>query len=236
MTLRVHEIYTSLQGEGVDVGVPTLFLRLQGCNLYRCPCKWCDTPKARDPEGGFELVSEPWKTLLNDRNPVVPICITGGEPLLQEKNLRPLVEVLRLEGRASHRRCLGRHPISIETNGTLPPPKWVSRCHWCVDVKPPSSGLQTNLDTIFDWHITEYAPIDFKFVVANVEDLNFVRLTLLEIRKRFQDRDHTYLLSPAFKGSQPTSMLPELADFAKRNKMRLSLQLHKIIWGERDGV
>ena len=104
-TLKIHEIFSSVQGEGLRLGEPTLFIRLTGCNL-RCP--FCDTRSAW--EGGKEValpqiidqVRKLRKRLFTDW-----ICLTGGEPLLQD--IRPLTEALK---------NMNFH-IQVETNATL---------------------------------------------------------------------------------------------------------------------
>ena len=103
-TLKIHEIFSSVQGEGLRLGEPTLFIRLTGCNLR---CSFCDTRSAW--EGGEELnTSQIQEKVIQMREkfPVEWVCLTGGEPMLQD--IRPLMETLKE---------MGLH-IQIETNGT----------------------------------------------------------------------------------------------------------------------
>lgn len=109
-TLRVTEIFDSLQGEGYWTGVPMTFVRLTGCNasdLGLACVGWCDTPGSWDVQAGAEL--QPCEIL--DRAGLSRLCITGGEPLLQREGVAALVE-------EAHRRGMKVH---LETNGTLDP-------------------------------------------------------------------------------------------------------------------
>lgn len=105
MSLKVSEIFDSLQGEGLYIGRLATFIRLQGCNLR---CEWCDTPLSRDPDRAGSA-------MLMDENEIVSavlhplVIVTGGEPLLQD--IRALVDKLK----RTH------HEVHIETNGTIRP-------------------------------------------------------------------------------------------------------------------
>jgi len=112
--LKVNEIFCSLQGEGKSVGLPTIFIRLNGCNL-KLGCKWCDTKYANGEDFEELSIKDIMIAVRKEavRNSTVRyICITGGEPLYQKKELRTLVDSLYSEG----------YHIEIETNGTLEPP------------------------------------------------------------------------------------------------------------------
>lgn len=109
--LKVHEVFTSIQGEGVMTGTPMTFIRLFGCNLS---CSWCDTPQDKSTEMTVheiaELVTGKW------------VCITGGEPTIQS-NLSALTEYLYTRG----------YNVALETNGTGRLPGWTK---WvCVSPK-----------------------------------------------------------------------------------------------------
>src|SRR3990167_2061841 len=105
--LLVNEIFASLQGEGPNAGVPTTFLRLQGCNL-KCPL--CDTKDSWGSSStyGFLSVEESLRVIgsIHTSN---WLCITGGEPLLQKEELKELLK-----------RLYGSYKVEICTNGTLP--------------------------------------------------------------------------------------------------------------------
>jgi 7-carboxy-7-deazaguanine synthase len=128
-TLKIAEIFASLQGEGLRQGEPTIFVRLAGCNLR---CAFCDTKRAR--RGGRslepgEIVSEVER--LRGDLPAAWVCLTGGEPLAQ--NVAPLVRLLKKTGRR----------VQVETNGTFPCPAGVD---WLtVSPKPPRYAIRRAL-------------------------------------------------------------------------------------------
>lgn len=119
--MRVTEIFTDLEGEGTEAGVPTLFVRLTGCNLR---CSWCDTKYSYS--GGVEMPVAEVAAVIN-KSPINRVSITGGEPLLQKD------EVLKLM-----RLCPGRK-FNIETNGSVSL-KGIRPYMISMDIKPPSSG------------------------------------------------------------------------------------------------
>jgi len=97
--LKINEIFTSIQGEGYHVGRPATFIRLAGCN---CRCEWCDTEFLRSTEmNDDEIITQISRHRL--------VIFTGGEPLLQLKELIPLIEKLKKK----------KHSIAVETNGTI---------------------------------------------------------------------------------------------------------------------
>lgn len=243
MILMVNEIFRSIQGEGVYAGIPTTFIRLQGCNLFPggC-CSYCDTGYAQDakdskvryfsvPEIVSEIVALDPRANFHDW-----VCISGGEPLLQAGALEPLVRYLNQAGWYTE----------IETNGTLPKPKWWTLVtSWVPDVKCPSSGVHPSKALIDDWFTTR--PQDqIKFVVSDEADLIWAERII---------RDHAtaspqVLISPACtyfdKASAevgvetfPTwdrELMNDCVDLCKLLKVRFSLQIHKIVWGNKKGV
>ncbi|MCX7973520.1 MAG: 7-carboxy-7-deazaguanine synthase QueE [Candidatus Aminicenantes bacterium] len=125
LTLKIVEIFASLQGEGLRQGEPTIFVRLAGCNFR---CSFCDTKKAW--RGGQEKkIEEIIAEILNEHKklPTLWVCLTGGEPLLQP--LRPLARAIKEAG----------FYLQIETNGSLKPS--VLADWWTVSPKPPDFYL-----------------------------------------------------------------------------------------------
>jgi len=226
--MKVNEIFYSLSGEGVHTGVPTVFVRLTGCNLR---CAYCDTQYAfREGEELTSLqVVERVRALKEHGRSAL---ITGGEPLLQLGCMGELVFLLRTPSRL----------IEIETNGSIDPPSWFSLVDsWSVDVKCPSSGSAFGTFRTV-WLRRMRKQDQLKFVVGTAEDLDFVRGFLQGSRFR-----PTVLLSPMsgvlLDKKQGTieeywnrEWLCECAEFCKELDVRLSLQLHKIIYGNRKGV
>lgn len=154
--LRVCEIFASIQGEGRQIGRPTVFVRLAGCNLR---CTWCDTKYALD--GGNELAVDEIVNKVNEFN-LGSVCITGGEPMIQLGPLKGLIKQLKRIG----------YQITLETNGTIYD-EWVFNNVDCVsmDVKPPSSGEQSNISIV-----KKLGPKDqVKIIIADDKDYDFAR-------------------------------------------------------------
>ncbi len=150
--MQICEIFRSIQGEGREQGRISTFVRSAGCNLR---CRWCDTRYAWD--GGIEMeISGILEQV--DRLGCRRVCISGGEPLLQD-DLPPLVEALWRRG----------YSIEIETNGTLDFARLQPYAAICMDVKCPSSGEESDLSLIV--RIT--ARDSVKFVVGSREDLTY---------------------------------------------------------------
>lgn len=234
--MRVNEIYTSIQGEGVHAGLPTTFVRLQGCNL-KPTCKWCDTKYAQH-DGGENL--DPITVVARIRS--LPIrerlCFTGGEPLLQEEELGHVVGMLSRRSRG----LLEGAWIEIFTNGSLLPPAWFSLVEsWVVDVKTPSTGVSgvTRLD---EW-LRVMGPGDqLKFTVADEVDLDFVKSVLLK-----RTLQPVIIVSPVLDGAVMCDIDPFLrdtqlawaqrvAEFCIKHNLRFSLQVHKVLYGNKRGV
>lgn len=232
--MKVSEIFCSISGEGIHVGIPTVFVRLTGCNLR---CTYCDTKYAFD--GGEE------KSLDNIMYEVVAkalpfqkrwVLITGGEPLLQ--NIYPLVRRLKDNG----------YLVEIETNGSIAPPRWYLDNvalidSWNVDVKCPCSGPAYGSFQP-GWLSRLRGKDQLKFVVGKWTDLDFAQEFLREHRCRA-----VKLVSPILSVGMDdfsTTHWPEItynvwwlrrcAEFCKEQNVRMSLQLHKIIWGDKRGV
>ena len=221
-TLQVAEIFRSIQGESTRAGLPCTFIRLVGCNLR---CRWCDTSYAW--EGGS---SETLQALLNKVRelPAPLVELTGGEPLLQEGTVGLLTALLEL----ARSKSSPLEEVMIETNGSLDigtVPEGVRRI---VDVKCPGSGmsgqmLMSNLDVL-------RATDEVKFVIADRADYDWAR-DLVRTDRRLERAGAIHFMPVMSAESPNVSGLRarDLADWilADRLNARLSLQLHKIIWG-----
>lgn len=228
--IKISEVFFSIQGEGIHCGIPMVFIRFQGCNLLS-GCNWCDTKYARGDGGTLTTVGE----VVSEVSRLQPyhkgwVCITGGEPLFQREALEGLVRELRE----------GKYRTEIETNGTLEKPPWYTLVDsWVADIKTPDSGIPEAEPEILQQWVFNRPWDQIKLVVATDEDLEYAR----GIVKRFPDRQTVALISPVMP-SEPINgaflpdhpWLEEVAEFCKEYRVRLSLQLHKIIWGNRKGV
>lgn len=199
--MKISEIFFSIQGEGREQGKPCMFVRCAGCNL---DCRWCDSGFARS--GGTEMSTDAVLEQIWRVNPQL-VCITGGEPLLQEKALIPLLASLHSRGIA----------VTIETNGTLDFTRVQSFASVCMDVKCPSSGEESNLSLLAK--IRECDSV--KFVVSDEEDCRFA----LEVTNARPIRGEIFF-SPVFG----TDYQPVVRFILKHNlPVRFQLQLHKLL-------
>ena len=216
--MKVNEIFLSIQGEGVHTGFPTTFVRTTGCNME---CDWCDTAYARDEESGKEMSIAQIMAKIK-ANGVYHVCLTGGEPLLQEDSL-VLVKKLAKEG----------YIVSIETNGSLPFDEFLdldeAKVTVSMDIKCPSSGM-TEYNKIEN--LGKLRPADqLKFVIKDDKDFKFSIKLLKAHRVKCQ-----IVFQPVY-GSDPkwlTEMV--LQSGLKGYGVRVMLQVHKIIWGNKRGV
>jgi len=198
------------------------FVRLQGCNLLP-PCSWCDTRYAVG-EGGSEVSVDGIVERVSNLHGGYQrrwVCITGGEPLMQE-GLKDLAMGLKDEG----------YLLEVETNGSFPPPKWYALVDcWVSDVKCPSSGV-CGVSLWREWFGMRRVDC-VKFVVGSEEDLEFVS-RLLEERACIPQ----VLVSPVCgaDGSWNQAWLRRVWQFCIDRKLRFSLQVHKVVWGLKKGV
>ncbi len=207
--MQITELFFSLQGEGKNAGLPTVFVRTTGCNLR---CSYCDTAYAYS-EGTEMDVPEVIETMQRWR--CRRACITGGEPLLQE-DMPGLTDALLADGYA----------IEVETNGSQGV-AWLTRRDVTVslDIKCPSSGMQ---DEMRMDNLAVLRPRDqLKFVIGTREDYDHACSVIERYAPACQ-----VVMQPVWQSHV------ELADWIVQDEIdvRLSLQLHKILWGDRKGV
>ena len=211
-TLRLTEIFYSLQGEARTAGLPTVFVRLTGCPLR---CHYCDTAYAFT---GGEI--HHLDAILEQVASYRPrhICVTGGEPLAQPNCLKLLEQL-----------CDAGYEVSLETSGALDVSGVDGRVSKVVDLKTPGSGevgrnLYANLD-----HLTPNDQV--KFVICSREDYDWAVSKLIEYR--LEQRAGEVLFSPSHGQVVPR----ELAEWivADNLPVRFQLQLHKILWNDEPG-
>ena len=225
--MKVTEMFYSVSGEGKNAGIPTVFVRLAGCNLR---CDYCDTQYAW--EGGEELRATQIVERIQDLRSFGWVLITGGEPLFQSEGVHDLMFALKHRG----------YLVEVETNGSFDPPTWFKHVDcWSVDVKCPSSG-ELSYGTFRPAWLKRMRKRDqLKFVCGTQEDLDFVRGLLNGVRIKL-----TILISPLIPNA-PDSLtgdvlmsqrgwLQHCAEFCKEQDVRMSLQQHKLVWGNRKGV
>ena len=211
VSLRITEIFYSLQGETSRVGLPTVFVRLTGCPLR---CTYCDTAYAFT---GGQSMALPEIMEQVQRYSTRYVTVTGGEPLAQ-KNSLPLLRML----------CDAGYHVSLETSGALDVSAVDKRVMKILDIKTPASGeVEKNL-----WSNLELlsAHDEIKFVLCDEADYIWARKILLEQNLA---ASCAVLFSPAQGQLQPA----ELADWILRDALpvRLQVQLHKLLWGNVSG-
>ncbi len=210
-TLRVTEIFFSLQGETSRVGLPTVFVRLTGCPLR---CGYCDTAYAFHGGESLALTTILDRVAAHDAHHVT---LTGGEPLAQ-KHALTLLRQLADAG----------YSVSLETSGALDVSGVDARIAKILDLKTPGSGecarnLWSNLD-----HLTSHDEI--KFVLCDERDYVWARE---QLRARRLDALCPVLFSSVHGKLEPR----HLAEWILRDRLpvRFQLQLHKLLWGETPG-
>ncbi|MGM0576821.1 MAG: 7-carboxy-7-deazaguanine synthase QueE [Myxococcota bacterium] len=221
--MRVNEKFVSVQGEGVDAGRLCAFLRFTACNIR---CGYCDTAYAFY-EGGEETLEGLADWVEATGAPMV--CLTGGEPLLQE-DLPDLMEALLARG---------LHVV-VETNGVIPLDHVPDGVVKVVDVKTPGAlrrpGAPDDFATsrrFLDRHLhypnlALLGPRDeVKFVLCDREDYDWARAFVEE--HRLADRVAAVLFSPVHPGMDPRDLVGWMRE--DQVPARLNLQIHKYVWG-----
>jgi len=220
--MQVTEIYKSIQGESTHSGLSCVFVRLTGCNLR---CTWCDSEFSF--QGGQKMTLQEVLTEVARLSPTGGMVeITGGEPILQEREVIPLIEQL-LEA---------DYQVLLETSGERPLARVPKQVIKIVDVKCPHSGEP---DTFALENLKALQPHDeLKFVLADRIDYEFARDFV--VKHGLAECVHAILFSPAFEktasGARDTSHClldpQELAQWILADNVpaRLSLQIHKLIW------
>jgi 7-carboxy-7-deazaguanine synthase len=209
-SVRVCEIFRSIQGEGTRAGLPCAFVRLAGCNLR---CAWCDTPYARD-DGRERSVDDVLAEVAGLGAPRVEV--TGGEPLIQPAAFELL-----------SRLCDAGFETLLETNGSRDISAVDPRVVRIVDVKCPSSGhADANLWTNIP-HLTSRDEV--KLVLADRADYDFARAAVAEHALAARC---AVVFQPVRGRLEPATLAGWI--LADHLDVRLGLQLHKLLWPDRE--
>lgn len=209
-TMKIYDIFYSIQGEGNWTGLPNIFIRTAGCNLR---CTFCDTKYAYDVKREMtitEIVKEIKKYNCNN------ICITGGEPLIQIETNK-LIDDLINKG----------YRICLETNGSIDIKRIAEKKYVMIslDIKCPSSGMNKKMffDNIF--HLDKDDQI--KFIIGNKEDYEYAKKIVQGYK----------IFCPIFFQPVENTNPKELAGWILNDclNVKLGLQIHKIIWEGKRG-
>lgn len=222
--IKLHEIFTSIQGEGLHSGEPCIFVRLFGCSIG---CSYCDQPQEEyatlTTQQVIDLVREQ-----SSKTGIGLICITGGEPLEQEDCLI-LAKQLKAKG----------YSIHIETSGCIPLSEEKTNIEFVMDIKTPSSKLHKDYEKIIKNNIFKLGMNDtIKVVISNKEDF-YYSIALLD---QFKNLLPHVIFSPVFDEDGVPLISTELVEWvlsicSLRNedinnyifRSKIQLQIHKIL-------
>ena len=212
MSLKIYEIFHSLQGETSRFGLPTVFVRLTGCPMR---CTYCDTEYAFSGGGNMPITDILVKVAEFGTQYVT---VTGGEPLAQKKCLVLLTAL-----------CDAGYSVSLETGGAIDIAKVDKRVSVILDIKTPGSNEEKNML----WSNLEHVkPTDeIKFVLCSRADYDWAKAKLTELKLT---EKCPILFSPSYHQLKAE----ELASWVLADKLpvRMQIQLHKILWGVNSGV
>jgi 7-carboxy-7-deazaguanine synthase len=212
MTLKIHEIFHSIQGESSRIGLPTTFVRLTGCPMR---CVYCDTAYAFSGGSNMSLAD----IMLKVAELGAPyVTVTGGEPLAQ-KECHGLLTAL----------CDAGYSVSLETGGAMDIRAVDPRVSVILDIKTPGSGelaknLWSNLALL-------KASDEVKFVLCDRADYDWAKQQLAEHKL---NQTCPVIFSPVYSQVEPSDLAAWV--LADKLPVRMQVQLHKILWGEKPGV
>lgn len=202
--MKVNEIFLSIQGEGIATGYPTIFVRFTGCNLR---CSYCDTTYAYN-DGTDMTVGQVYEKIKSFK--YKRVCLTGGEPLLQE-DIKILLDKL------------SDYEVSIETNGAVSVQGIINnnKHRVTMDMKAPSSGesdkmLFQNFEYLKDKD-------EIKFVIGNLEDYKWAKDVISKYYKA-----GIITMSPVYGKIDSRDFVENILNDGL--DVRFQIQLHKVIW------
>ncbi len=208
-SLNINEIFYSLQGEALEVGLPSVFIRLTGCPLR---CSYCDTEYAFK---GNNLIAINDIVAEVEKYNTKYVCVTGGEPLAQ-KNCSILLDILISKD----------YKVSLETSGSIDIDNVDDRVSIVMDIKTPSSGESKQNKYI---NIAKLQANDqLKFVIGSKSDFDWS----VDILKKYPTKAEK-LFSPVFGDVEPDQLANWILEGQLR--VRMQLQLHKLLWGDAKG-
>lgn len=213
---NIIEKFLSIDGEGPTSGELATFIRFQGCNLR---CSWCDTTYSWDKENTSEVLTAEEIYKYIKENKVTNVTLTGGEPLIQ-KNIHELLELLNSDENLK---------VHIETNGSVSIGSFKNKfinnnISYIVDFKLPSSNMMDRMD-FNNLSIVESNDV-YKFVIGSKEDLEMV----YEIICKYNLTSKCFVYLSPVSGNIEMQEIVEFMKDKNLNRVRLQVQLHKIIW------
>lgn len=205
--MKINELFLSIQGEGLQTGLPTFFIRTTGCNLR---CTYCDTKYAYTK--GQDMTIE---AIVNEihKQPFDLICFTGGEPLMQLE-AKLLIQKLLQEN----------YKVCIETNGSIDISKFPNNKNilYSLDIKCPSSGMADRMHYKNLSYLTEKDQV--KFIMQTKKDYDFAK----NIVEKYKLSNKTNVLFHSVGGIKARWIVEKI--LRDKLNVRVGLQIHKIIW------
>jgi len=238
--LKVHEIFKSIQGEGIDIGMPMVFVRFAGCNLA---CKWCDTQYANKEESEFsEMEVSPIVKKIEELGTVTGVTFTGGEPFVQKtEEIDALIFELKGKG----------YFINIETNGLVLPQLAYGNLvdRFSISPKLSSSGnkLGINKSTLETYLMYYPHKVFFKFVISNKDDFSEMEV-LLDSIPVVKEKSIRIVIQPNIDDESVLSIEKQneyfletmdlllVSGLTDTYNIRIIPQFHKYLWADKKGV
>lgn len=222
--MKINEIFTSIEGEGIRTGAIATFIRIAGCNLR---CAWCDTDYALNRDAGVEMSVDDVISKLQESK-TDKVTVTGGEPLSGAEG-----------GQLIRKLLCHKYEVNLETNGSFSAKELIEYAEGTdgklivtMDWKLPSSLMERFM---YLKYVNELRPCDvLKFVVQDETDLTRV----YEVVSNIQAGTRPYIyLSPVWGKMSVERLVEAVKQWDTPHDIRVQLQLHKLIWGaERRGV
>lgn len=208
-TVYIDEIFTSIQGESTDSGLPCTFIRTFGCDIG---CSFCDQKQIKGKP--MSITNIVWEV---QKLGIPLICITGGEPMMQWNSVYPLV--LELVNK--------NYTVGIETSGCYPidDDLYNRSFKYIMDIKCPSSGVSDRniLDNLMALHPKD----EVKFVISNREDYDYMKRIM-----RSYPTQAKILISPCFSEDFKPIIGKDLIDWILKDRLynaRVQIQVHKCL-------
>lgn len=212
MALKIYEIFYSLQGESSRIGLPTVFVRLTGCPMR---CTYCDTEYAFSGGSNMDIADIMAQV---ESHGTKYVTVTGGEPLAQ-KECHALLKTL----------CDQGFNVSLETGGAMDIAPVDDRVSVILDIKTPGSNEEKNML----WRNVEHLKQsdEIKFVLCGRSDYDWAKQKVAELDLVSKS---PILFSPSFHELNAN----DLASWVLEDQLpvRMQIQMHKVLWGEKPGV
>lgn len=226
----LSELFVSLQGEGKYIGVPSIFIRTIGCNLF---CSWCDSSFASwKPESPSYNINDVEKVL--DESEVKHVVLSGGEPTINPY-FSDIIDLVKSNGRF----------VTVETNGTHFPEVDVAELVDLISISPKLKNStpnnkwmekhtldRINIESIRAW-ILYARDYQLKFVVSCEDDIDEIERIVIESGAQW---NHVYLMPEGKTEAELAEKRKWVADLCLSHQCNYSDRLHVIIWGDKRGV